>query len=388
MVDKQEEFSSLQLFALIYKHKILVLSFVGLATITSIIISFLFLKNEFKSTINVVPPQTQDALQSTLGMISSPLKDFGLSKLAGKSLSDNYNFIVILESQSVSDSIIKEFDLIKVYEIEKNSMADAREEFLSNFEVNYEKDGNYFISVWDKDPQRAAKMANRIVEIANNVAIRIFREEVRLNRENMDYRLFSADSTLAAIADTLQKFSSRTLIFSPDEQAKSIAQTISTLKAQEISYDILNNYYSKIYGENDYMTKSIAALQEEIKKQSSLSKSKPGFVGNFALKDAAKEGVEYLRLYTEYETYSKVKAFLLPAMEQNKIDEGKLIKNLIVIDAATPAEKKDRPRRSLIVAGTFLGSFVLMVLLIVLSYSFKDAKLKLKELNSNVDINK
>ena len=113
-MNKTEEFSSIHLLALIVKYKVFVLSLTIGATIIAAVVSFYVLENEYKSTVNVVPPQTEDALQSTIGMIASPLKDMGLSKLAGKALSDNYNFMVILTSRSVYDSVIKEFDLLNV----------------------------------------------------------------------------------------------------------------------------------------------------------------------------------------------------------------------------------------------------------------------------------
>lgn len=381
-MNKTEEFSSIHLIALIVKYKIFVLSLTIGATIIASVVSFYFLKNEYKSTVNVVPPQTEDALQSTIGMISSPLKDIGLSKLAGKALSDNYNFMVILTSRSLYDSIIKEFDLINVYEIEGKSLELTRLLLDENIEINYEKDGNYFISIWDKDPKRAAKMANRLVEIANETAIRVFREEIRLNKENMDARLRATDSTIKSIADTLERFSRRTLLFSPEEQVASIAQTLSDLKSDEIKYEIVYEYYRSLYGDNDYLTKSIGKLKEETSKKVSESKTEPGFAGNFPINETGKEGIEYMRLFTEFETYSKVKAFLLPAMEQTKMDETKSIKNLIVIDQAVPAEKKDRPRRGFIIAGTLLGSFVLSILFIVVIYIFKELKQQLKSINN------
>ncbi|HRP03194.1 MAG TPA: Wzz/FepE/Etk N-terminal domain-containing protein [Candidatus Kapabacteria bacterium] len=382
-MNKSEDFSSIHILALLLKYKVFILSLTITATIIAGVAAFYFLENEYKATANVVPPQTQDALQSTIGMIASPLKDFGLSKLAGKALSTNYNFIVILTSRSVLDSIINEFDLIKVYKIKNNLIDDARDQLFDNLEINYEKDGNYFISVWDKDPKRAASMTNRLIQVANNVAIRIYREEIRLNKENMEARIKSTDSTIKVIADTLEKFSRRTLMFAPEEQVASIAKSLSDLKSEEIKYDIIYDYYRNTYGENDYLTKSIAQLKQATSEKVRESKDKPGFAGNFAVNETAKEGIEYMRLYTEFETYSKVKAFLLPAMEQTRMDEFKGIKNLIFIDKAVPPTKKDRPKRSLIIAGTFIGTFVLSVLIIILIYIYREVKDQLKVLNND-----
>jgi len=329
-----------------------------------------------------VPPQSQDGLQGSLAAISSTLKDIGLSKLAGKGASENYSFIVILMSRSVLDSLIREFDLIKIYKAKNNSINEARLLLEENLEISYEKDGNYFISIWDKDPKRSAAMANRIIEIANDVAIRVYREEVRLNMENMETRIHSTDSVINAIADTLERFSKRTLLYSPTDQAGAISKALSDLKSEEIKYDIIYEYYKNLYGENDYMTQSVQSIKNETRKKLVESQNKPGFAGNFAISDAAEEGIEFMRLYTEFETYSKVRAFILPMMEQTKLDETKKIRNLIVVDPATPAEKKDRPKRSLIIVSTIIGTFILAIFIIVIVYSYRNAREKLAKLNN------
>lgn len=77
-----------------------------------------------------------------------------------------------------------------------------------------------------------------------------------------------------------------------------------------------------------------------MKNQLDKAENKPGFAGNFALKDAVKVGSKYMKLYTEYEAMSKVKAFLLPMLEQAKLDEIREAPTMYVLDYARPAIKK------------------------------------------------
>jgi capsule polysaccharide export protein KpsE/RkpR len=198
----------------------------------------------------------------------------------------------------------------------------------------------------------------------------------------MEKRLLSTDSTIHAIADTIEKFSRRTMIFSPTDQAASITKALSDLKAEAMKYDIMHEYYKSIYGENDYMTQAIQNIKNQSELKVKESTNNPGFAGNFAIKDAAEEGIEFLRLYTEFETFSKVKAFILPMMEQTKMDEAKKIKNLIIVDRAVAPEKKDKPKRSLIVAGTFLGSFIFSFFIVLMFYTVRSLKTKVKAINN------
>ena len=377
-VKEKEEFSSVLIYAMLWRHRWLIISATLLAAIIASVISVLFLENEFKSTTNVVPPQSGDGIENALGSISGTLKDIGLTKLSGSG-GNSYDFIVILESRSVKDSIIKEFNLAKVYDIPDTLMSLVRDRFNLNLEINYEREGNFTISIWDTDKYRAAKMANRYIEIANNLAIQIYREEVNLNNQNMIHRLYSTDSTIKAISDTLEKFSRRTGMFYPTEQASALSQSIADLKSEEIKYEMLYDYYSKLYGADDYMTQSVKGFKDNMTAKLKEVKTKPGFAGNFSLNEAAGEGIEFMRLYAELETYTKVKSFMLPMIEKSKLDETKKMKNLIVLDYAIPSDRKDRPKRSMIVAGSTFGAFALIIFIILIINSLRNIKRKINE---------
>ncbi len=76
--------------------------------------------------------------------------------------------------------------------------------------------------------------------------------------------------------------------------------------------------------------------------------------------------MEYMRLYTDVEVYSKVKAFMVPLLEQAKLDEQRVMPAMYVLDPAVPADKKTKPKRSLIIGGALLGGFILSCLIVLL----------------------
>jgi hypothetical protein len=80
-----------------------------------------------------------------------------------------------------------------------------------------------------------------------------------------------------------------------------------------------------------------------------------------------------MKLYTEYEAMSKVKAFLMPMLEQAKLDEIREAPTMYVLDYAKPAFKKSRPKRLTIAAGTALGVFVLSCLFLIISNQMRKA---------------
>jgi len=172
------------------------------------------------------------------------------------------------------------------------------------------------------------------------------------------------------------------MMFYPTEQAGALSKSLAELKSEEIKYEMFYDYYKRLYGEDDYITQSVQGLKEGMTNKIKEVKTQPGFAGNFPLDEAAAEGIEFMRLYTELEIYTKVKAFLLPMVEKNKLDEIKKMKNLIVLDRAIVADRKDRPKRSLIVAGSALGAFSLTIFIILIANSIRNLKIKINKVSA------
>jgi uncharacterized protein involved in exopolysaccharide biosynthesis len=101
------------------------------------------------------------------------------------------------------------------------------------------------------------------------------------------------------------------------------------------------------------------------------------------MNQAAGVGIEYMRLYTDYETSAKVKAYLSPMLEEQKINEIRDTKSFLVLDRAVVPDKKDKPKRSLYIAGAFFGSLVFSMLLVVGIHQLNDFRKRFKEYKEN-----
>jgi len=373
--NSEKNFDGMYLTALLFKHKRIIIATVIASAIISTAVAFL-LPVWYTASVNAVPPQTSmSGLESAMGNISSTLRDIGLARVGGSS-SSGYSLTVVLLSRSVKDSIIKKYDLRKVYKMENEKYEDLLKEFESNLDVTYDKEGNYVISITDQDPKRAASIANDYVQIANHFAAELFKKESNFNRIYMEYRIKSIDSTISAISEQLAGLSQRSLMFSPEEQARAVSQAIVELKAQvyqsEIEYDLLRT----TFGESDALTQVKKKLLEETRKKLNEAMNKPGFAGNFKIDESGRIGLEFTKMLTEIEALSKAKAYLVPLYEKLRLDEAKNIKTLYVLDEAIPPTKKSKPKRVLIVAGSVLGSFVLTVLMIILVHNYIEFRKK------------
>jgi tyrosine-protein kinase Etk/Wzc len=344
-----------------YKYFIIIMTILG--TVASAVISFT-LPDWYSSTINVVPPKnTSSLLQGALGNISSALKDIGITKMGSKT-DAGYSFMVILDSRTVKDSLINRYKLWEEYDIPASRMTLVRDILESNLEIKLLPEGNYTITIWDQDREKAATMTRDYMVIVNDIALKLFRTEAGANKQQLERRVEQTTESFRLVSDSLQKFSKKYMLFSPEDQAKAFSMSLSDLKAEMIKQEINLELIKNRYGINDPATALQQKAVDELKSKIEASQNEPGFAGNFTIKNATGVGIEYLRLYTDLQMYAKVKTFLLPMLEEAKLDEIKESPTLFVLDDALVAEKKSRPKRSLIILGSFFGLFFISVLLV------------------------
>jgi capsule polysaccharide export protein KpsE/RkpR len=383
MIIRENE--SIEVLATLLRHKWVIIIFTLVLTIGSVFYA-MNMDVQFKSTVNVVPPSNSadGLLGGALSGISSKLKDFGITKVAGGgSGGQSYDLSVLMESRTVLDSMVNRFDLIKAYKVENDSRELARKIFRSNVEIVNYKEGNIEFSVWDGDPSKAAEMANEYVRIVNAKAVVMNKNEAAANIKYLEQRIDHTDKILEVLGDSLSIYSKKYQIYSPEDQASVYSEALSDLTATvmkaETEYEITKNKL----GENDPYTKMLKDYVGEARKKLQESKTQPGLIGNFSLNDVSKVGMEYMRLYTEYEAHSKMKIYLMPTLEKTKLDLVTNNNYLFVVDDAIPSENKDRPKRSYIVMGTFAGAFIMSIVLVLFINMYNNVKLRLRNFKEN-----
>src|SRR6266849_1072391 len=144
------------------KHKFFILYFVAGAAILGIIFSLL-LPKYYTANAKIMPPQQSQSIASAmmgqLGQLA-PL----LGAAAGKDMgirNPNDMYVTMLRSRTVADNMIDRFSLMSVYD--KKLREDARRRLDDLTEVMAGKDGVISVSVDDRDPARAAAMANAYI---------------------------------------------------------------------------------------------------------------------------------------------------------------------------------------------------------------------------------
>lgn len=327
-----------------------VLLFVFAAAVLSGGASFL-LPKWYASSITVLPPRSQGI--GGLGSLSSLLKDFapvgGSARLGAQNQPVNY--LAILRSRRMAETIVRRFDLVKVYGIPDGSMEETIKEFADNHEVEVHDDGSITVETADKDSVRAAAIANAVIDELNAIAIEMGVSEARNNRMFLEKRVTDARADLTTAEEALRKYQEERgmpLILSDD--ARSAASAVSELFAKRMRLDIELSVLRRTAGEDNAVYRQLSVERAEIERR---------------LSAFPQLGMEAFRLYRNLLVQQKILEFLVPLYEQARIDEQKDVPVVLVLDKAVPAERKARPKRLLIVAVATLSALLIAVSVLV-----------------------
>jgi len=334
------------IFSTVYRWRRFVVINVLAAAIIGAAVSFLIPK-WYRSTASILQPKDSDML-NPMAAAGSVLKGLSLGgrKVGGGALGP-YNYLAILKSRSALDSVVRRFNLREVYDVD-TSMEEAVKELKANTAFEVQDEDYITIEVLDRDPARAAAMANYFVDVLNSMSLRLGTREARNNRDFIEKRLEMTKRDLRSAEDALQAYQKRAKMVVMPEQGSSssvggVAELYGMKAKKEIELAVLRQ---RVTGDDP----GIAELELEIREIDRKLETFPEI------------GIESIRLYRDVVIQQKILEILLPLYEQAKVDEQKDVPVLLVLDGAVVAETKAAPKRSLIVFGAI--SIVLLLSLL------------------------
>ncbi len=373
--------SLIDFLSIITKHRVFVSRFIAGATLGAIILA-LILPKWYKSTASIFPAEKSDLL-GALGGLSSLVTSFSpnraLSALGGNPEADRY--IAILQSSTVVGAVIRKFDLVNVYGYEGASYASERtsEELLSNVEVVAQVEGNITVAVYDKDPQRAADMANYFVEMLNRTNAELQVQNARANRQFIEERYMKNLSDLAAAEDSMRTFQQRNGVIALPEQTAASITAAAEINAQLAIKEVEAGVFARTFTPDHPSVVQAAIEIDELRRKLREMNSGPKRHGNemrvfVPFSEVPELGSEYLRRYREVEIQSKILEFITPLYEQSKVEENRQTPSVVVLDRASPAERKAKPKATLY----GLLAFILSTLLALVTVFFLELLEKLR----------
>jgi len=370
------EISLLDLLIVLARRRRDLVAGTAAAAALALIVSFL-LPNRFTATTMILPPQQNTSSASALLGQLGPANP--LASLAGGSLglkNPNDLQVAMLRSRTVEDAMIDRFNLMALYREKRRS--DGRKKFEKYVDIeNGLKDGLIRISVTDKDPARAAEMANGYVEEYKKLSATIAVTEASQRRLFFEQQLVQAKENLANAEEDLKKTQQRTGLIQLDGQARAVIESVAQLRGQvaakEVQIRAMRQFASEQNPDLEVAEQELAGLQSQMSRMGAASGSSPGdFLMPKGSVPAA--GLDYVRKLRDVKYNETIFELLAKQFEIAKIDEARQGSVVQVVDKAIAPDKKSSPMRLLIVACCTAAGFVLAVFWALFSEALRFAR--------------
>jgi len=351
-----EEVSVLDLLIVLAKHKTLVLGLPAAAALISLVVSLL-LPNYYTGTTKILPPQQTQSTSAVLAQLGNLA---GLAGSAGAGLKNpNDLYVGMLKSRTVADSLIQRFDLNKLYD--QSYQSSTRKRLEKETTITAGKDGIISIQVDDKDPKRAAELANAYVDELFKLTKVLAVTEASQRRLFFERQLELAKDSLArSEASTRQALQKGGLVL-VEGQGRVMAETSARLRAEitvkEIQIGAMRTFASEQNPELQRTQQQVEVLRRELARVEGTSGA-----GSSRPEEPNVKGIENLRLLREMRYNEVTYELLAKQYEIAKIDEAKDSAVIQVMDRAIEPDRKSKPVRWQIVLLSTLVTGLLAVL--------------------------
>lgn len=273
-----------------------------------------------------------------------------LASMAGggnaKSSIDQY--VALMQSRSVADKVIAAYDLQKVYGA--RSMQETRESLAGSVTIGGgKKDGLISVEVEDTDPARAAAMANMFGSELSLLLTSVNLNDARQRREFYARQIQETrekfETAQAALGSAI--INDSTLRAEPRLATDGYASLKAQIGAAEIRIRTMQQFMRDDAPEMKLERTRLSALRESLYRQGGTSASA-----------ASSNYVSKLRDFKYQETLLEL---LAQQFELARLDEGRSLATVQVIDKAIAPERKTRPRRVIMGLITGLGALFLLL---------------------------
>jgi len=357
---EDDEISLLDLLIVLAKHKKLILGLpLGAAIIAGIVT--LLMPNIYTGITKILPPQqNQSAAAAMLSQLGGQLG--GLSGLAGGALgikNPNDLYVGMLKSRTVADTLIDRFELKKVYD--EDSYFYARKELEKKTAITSSRDGIITVEVEDRDPKRAAVIANGYVEELYKLTQTLAVTEASQRRLFFERQLDQTRKNLANAEAAARQGLEKGGLVVIDAQGRGLVETTARLRGQiavkEIQISAMRAFAT---GQNPDLKQAqheLDAMKQELGKMEGTSSGREN-AGSAGKAD----GMDNLRLLRDVKYNETIFELLAKQYEIARIDEARDASLIQVLDKAVEPERKSKPKRALITILTAITAGFLAVI--------------------------
>ena len=366
---EDDDLTFLDILLIVTQRKKLVGMVTAICTGVALILAFA-LPQSYTATVIILPPQGNSSMSS---MLASQLEGMGgaVSGMAGtmlgmKNVNDMY--VAMLKSRTVEDAVIQRYGLQSEYR--KTYVGEARKALESHTKIDGStKDGLIRLNFSDRNPNRAAEVANGYVEQFRNLSQHLAITEASQRRVIFENQLEKTKVDLENADEALKKTELSTGMVQVDGQARAMIDSAARLRAQivakEVQIEAMRSYAGD---ENPALTQAQTELDGLREQFNKLVGSKGGSADDVFLPkgEVPEAGLEYVRRLRDVKYYEAIFEVLAKQLELAKLDEAREGAFIQVVDPAIPPEQKSFPKRGLVTLAGLAAGFTFGIMLALL----------------------
>jgi uncharacterized protein involved in exopolysaccharide biosynthesis len=373
--------SLLDLISVLVKYRWFLFWFIFVITAGTTLYA-VFAPKWYEATASVFIADKPDMLSAISGL-SSLAKGVGavkgLAALTGGN-DEADKFKAILKSGVVTMDVINKFKLREEYGYEDDYVYKTLKEWESNLVVEMQEEGNFTITVYDKNPQKAADIANYLVQKLNEINTKLSVTNAKANREFVEKRYQQNLDDIKNLETQMKNFQEKYGVIAVPEQIEATVKSMSSiyvdLYRKEVEYNVMKQTYGADHPLVNTSKIEMTELQKKIQQLNNGSDaSQKDIKMMIPFKQAPALANDYLKIYRNLEIQYKILEFIQPLYEQAKVEEARNTPSVLVLDYAGPAEKKSKPKISLYALIGFAVSLTLGLIIMAIMETLYRLKL-------------
>jgi len=359
----QQRDNLLDLVRSVFKRKKQIIQLCAIAGVGAIVIS-LFLPNYYESTSTFYAANSDIAKPDPVGPDLKERSLFGIEDDAEK-------IMTCASSTELIDYLVSEFDLFNHYDINpesKKAKFKVREKLQGNMTLKKTKYEAIELSIEDKQPEIAANMVNAAVNKVNTIAQNLTKSTQAKQIENKIKAIEEQQKSIKVLGDTLSRLSQKYGIYNVDSQSESISEAFTNVTGKlTLNQAKLAQLKSNNYSKRDSIFYLEATQKGLIEQKNYLEATLQRF------NEGSAEVHSYTRaMATANEQYSEDQERLKQLQAAYRSDAPMVL----VLEKGEIPVVKSRPKRSLLVIGAVLITFIFMVIFAVLIDAYRDINWK------------
>lgn len=327
------------------RQKKLLLSVTG-AIVALGVATALLLPNRYTATVVLLPPQqTGSAGAAMMAQLSSMSAAASAGGLSIKNPNDQQ--VAFLKSRIVEDAIVARFNLQALYR--KRYVSSARKHWERETKVdNGLKDGLIRLAVTDRDPRRAAEMANAWVEEYRRFTATLAISEASQRRLFYEQQLGGARQDLAHAEEAMKQTEQRTGVIDVEGQDRgliaSAAELRGELAAKQIEIKSMRQFAADGNPDLKRAEEEASGMEGQLAAMDADADRKTGDL--IAPKGMTTEAAaEYENALREVKYRETIQDLLMRQYEGARVDEARQGALIQVVEPAVPPDKPSPYRR-------------------------------------------